>query len=416
MSASSVEPRRTVEVATYVEARAGLLNRNLRQALYDEGAVVMEDVLLTLHGPPHRARRAMEHRIFRRDFLRYYEQELFPVVLEETLRPFLEAGQADLVQFGYQVTMNLTADFAGVDRPEKSPEETASLLALVKKFSEGATLVHSTRDREGVRAEVRAALEVFDEQFLQPSIARRRKALAALDAGTITEAELPRDILCELLRGESELPLEPELLRREIAFYLQAGSHSTANATVHALHDLMVWCELYPEDLQRAKDDMLFLQRCVHESLRLRPASPVAWRRPVCPAEVDGAGPVDEDDRVVLNLHAANRDQSIYGPTADDYDPHRQVPEGREPWGLTFGVGIHTCLGRDLDGGTAQKGRCDPATHQYGIIALLVRALLDHGAVVDAANPPQEDETTERRNWGTYPVLFPGRYTKKRGE
>jgi cytochrome P450 len=372
----------------------------------------MEDVLLTLHGPPHRARQAMEHRIFRRDFLRYYEQELFPAVLAETLGPFLAVGQADLVQFGYQVTMNLTADFAGVDRPEKSPEETASLLALVKKFSEGATLVHSTRDREEVRAEVREALEVFDEQFLQPSIARRHKALAALDAGTITEAELPRDILCELLRGEAELPLEPELLRREIAFYLQAGSHSTANATVHALHDLLAWGEQHPDDLQRAKEDMLFLQRCVHESLRLRPASPVAWRKPVCPADVDGAGPVDEEDRVVLNLHEANRDQSIYGPTANDYDPHRDVPEGREPWGLTFGVGIHTCLGRDLDGGTAQKGKFDPVTHQYGIIALLVRALLDHGATVDPTNPPQEDETTERRNWGSYPV----RFTKKRGE
>lgn len=406
------EPKRVLEVATYVEARAGLLNRNLKQALYDEGAVVMEDVLLTLHGPPHRARRAMEHRIFRRDFLRYYEQKLFPAVLAETLGPFLAVGQADLVQFGYQVTMNLTADFAGVDRPEKSPEETASLLALVKKFSEGATLVHSTRDREEVRAEVREALEVFDEQFLQPSIARRHKALAALDAGTITEAELPRDILCELLRGEAELPLEPELLRREIAFYLQAGSHSTANATVHALHDLLAWGEQHPDDLQRAKEDMLFLQRCVHESLRLRPASPVAWRKPVCPADVDGAGPVDEEDRVVLNLHEANRDQSIYGPTANDYDPHRDVPEGREPWGLTFGVGIHTCLGRDLDGGTAQKGKFDPVTHQYGIIALLVRALLDHGATVDPTNPAQEDETTERRNWGSYPV----RFTKKRGE
>ena len=406
------EPKRVLEVATYVEARAGLLNRNLKQALYDEGALVMEDVLLTLHGPPHRARRAMEHRIFRRDFLRYYEQELFPAVLAETLGPFLAVGQADLVQFGYQVTMNLTADFAGVDRPEKSPEETASLLALVKKFSEGATLVHSTRDREEVRAEVREALEVFDEQFLQPSIARRHKALAALDAGTITEAELPRDILCELLRGEAELPLEPELLRREIAFYLQAGSHSTANATVHALHDLLAWGEQHPDDLQRAKEDMLFLQRCVHESLRLRPASPVAWRKPVCPADVDGAGPVDEEDRVVLNLHEANRDQSIYGPTANDYDPHRDVPEGREPWGLTFGVGIHTCLGRDLDGGTAQKGKFDPVTHQYGIIALLVRALLDHGATVDPTNPAQEDETTERRNWGSYPV----RFTKKRGE
>ena len=109
---------------------------------------------------------------------------------------------------------------------------------------------------------------------------------------------------------------------------------------------------------------------------------------------------------MVLDLYQANRDQTIYGESAGDYDPHRDIPEGREPYGLTFGVGVHTCLGRDLDGGMAQKGDIDAEAHQYGVITRLVVALLAAGARLDPANPPVEDRATERKNWGTYPVLF----------
>jgi len=397
---------KTVEIANYRDVRAALLNRNLRQALYDDGAVIMQGVLLDLHGKEHRDRRSIEHRVFRRDFMRYYEKELFPKVLEETLAPFLAAGSGDLVTFGYQVTMNLTADFAGIDRPAKSPEETATLLALVKKFSEGATLVHSTRDKDVVRAEVEEALVVFDTEFLQPSIARRQDALQQLGAGNIEEDDLPRDILTVLLRNQDQADLSPDLLRREIAFYLQAGSHSTANATVHALDDIFTWLAAHPEDSKAMSSDPLFVQRCVHESLRLRPASPVAWRQPICPVDFGAGDVVDKGDRVVLDLSAANRDVAIYGPSAGTYDPHRVVPEGREPYGLTFGVGVHTCLGRDLDGGMMQKGDTDADNHQYGIVALLVWALLQHGVQLDPDNPPHEDQATERGNWATYPVLL----------
>ena len=147
-----------VTISRYEEASATLRHADLAQSLYDEGAVIMADVLLVLHGDAHRARRTLEFRVFRRDFFRYYETEIFPRTLAETLRPYDDSGRADLTELGYRVTMNLTADFAGVDRPLRTPDETASLLRLVMIFSEGATLVHSTRDKEEVRAEVRVAL------------------------------------------------------------------------------------------------------------------------------------------------------------------------------------------------------------------------------------------------------------------
>ena len=397
---------RTVTVDTFAGAAAALRHPDLAQSLYDEGAVVMDKVLIVLHGEEHRRRRTLEFGVFRRNFFRWYETEVFPRTLEATIGPAMAAGRADVVDLGYRVTMNLTADFAGIDRPEGTPEETAALLALVVKFSEGATLVHSTRDREEVRREVRAALGVFEERFLKPSIARRQALLARFEAGAIAEEDLPRDVLTVLLRNEDRVPLPPDVLVREIAFYLQAGAHSTANSTVHALHRIFEWRAAHPADGDRMRADPLFLQRCVHESLRLHPASPVAWRRPASPFALDGAGEVTTDDQIVIDLSRANRDPSVFGPNADEYDPHRPIPPGQMPFGLTFGSGVHSCLGRDLDGGVVPREGADPATHQYGTVTLFVRRLLSGGARPDRDDPPTRAAYTERPNFGRYPVVF----------
>ncbi len=53
-----------ITVSTHDQARAAFRSRALRQALYDEGDVVMADVLVNLHGAEHRARRRLENRLF----------------------------------------------------------------------------------------------------------------------------------------------------------------------------------------------------------------------------------------------------------------------------------------------------------------------------------------------------------------
>ena len=397
---------KTITISGYEASLETLGDKQLGQSLYDEGAVIMADVLLVLHGAAHRARRLLELRVFRRDFSRYYEQEVFPATLAQTIAPHERQGHADLIQLGYAVTLNLTADFAGIDRPRRDAAETGDLLRLVAVFSEGATLVHSTRDKKAVRAEVRAALAEFDALFYQPALARRRGLLDQHAAGTLGEDALPRDVLTVLLQNEDRVELSPDLMMREIAFYLQAGSHSTANATTHAFHDVLGWRAAHPGDAARMDADPLFLQRCVHESLRLHPASPVAWRRPVCPVSLAGGEQADSSDRVVVDMAAANRDTSVFGADAAQFNPHRTLPEGIPPWGLTFGVGVHTCLGRDLDGGLLPRTDTDPATHQYGIVPLLVAELLKRNARPDPSRPPIPADHTLRPNWGSYPILL----------
>jgi cytochrome P450 len=395
-----------LEITDVEGASHAMRHPDLAQALYDAGAVIMDGALVALHGEEHRRRRLLEFRVFRRDFFRWYETEIFPRIMDEAMEPAVAVGGVDLIQLGYQVTMNLTADFSGIDRPRRSPEETEELLALVRTFSEGATMVHSTRPPEEVNREVRAALLVFEEAFLAPSIARREALIADVEAGRLDEAELPRDVLSELLRNVDRIDLPHEVLRREIAFYLQAGSHSTANATVHAFHEILGWIAAHPEDAERIRRDPIFLQRCVHESLRLHPASPVAWRKPVRPVGLHDGRAAQPGDRIVVNLAEANQQVDIFGADASAFNPHRAIPTGHLPFGLTFGIGVHSCLGRDLDGGLIARDGQDPLTHQYGTIALFVQRILAAGARPDPDDPPTPAAYTARPNWGRYPVRF----------
>lgn len=374
----------------------------LRQSLYDAGDQIMNSVLLTLHGEAHKTRRHLELRLFQRNYAHHYETTVFPATLSRFLSPLAESGQADLVDFGYRVTMNLTADFAGIDRPQGTDAETAALLSIVKTFSEGATVVHTDRNPETVMAEVRDAMQDF-KAFLEPSWRRRQNLIDRYVRGEITEDELPRDVLTVLLRNQDRVELTEDIIEREIAFYLQAGSHSTANQMVHAIHEILCWSD-QPGKLL---DNPLLLQRCVHESMRLHPASPVAWRTPTEDTSFTNGTQLTPDDLLILDLQAANRDPEVFGDQADRFNPLRKVRHRRaELYGLTFGTGVHMCTGRDLDGGVAAKPDTNPETHQYGIVGKLIEALLQRGMKKDPDRPPVRDAHTTRNNWGYYPVVL----------
>ena len=398
----------TITLDGYADVREAFRRHDLEQALYDAGGVVMADSLLVLHGADHRRRRRVENRLFRRGTFRYWEKAFLRDVVRDTLAPFAAAGRADLVELGYRTIMNLTAMVAGLDQPTGSVAETDALYRFAKKFSEGATLVHSTRDPDEVRAEVQAALEAFDALFLQPSIERRRRLLEQLDAGEITEDDLPRDVLTALLRNWDELGIDRDVLRRECAFYLQAGSHSTADAFTHAADDFFAWTRRDPRAAEKARREPGVLQRCVYETLRLHPASPVAQRRALAPIRLRGGVEIPDGAFVVLDLAAANRDPQVFDHP-DVYDPLREVPPEVPRWGHAFGGGMHACIGTELAGGVPAPD--DPTPDQaheqvLGTVTLMLEALLTAGARPDPNAAPQRDPHSARDHFASYPVVF----------
>lgn len=394
------------EITGYEAAADALRQRDLRQGLYDEGAVLMDKVLVNLHGKEHKDRRTVETKVFRKDFFSYYEREVFPETLEATIRGYLDSGKADVVEFGFRAMMNLTADFAGLDRPDASPETSDEMLRLLRLFGLGATLAHYKGDKDEARAQIRQGLDDFNEAFLKPSIARREAEIAKFEAGEISEDNLPRDVLTVLLLNRDKLDLPDDVLLREMAFFFVAGAQTSIHSLTHAMHEIFEWCKKHPADWERMVRDRLYLQRCVHESTRLHPSSPVATRTPTCPIHMKDPGDVEEGDMVVVNLYAANRDTSVFGPDAAEFNPTRELPKNVWAYGLSFGLGMHACLGRNLAAGVDPKPDTDPDTHHYGTVTLICHALLRYGARPDPDNPPKMDEKTARPNWGLYPIIF----------
>jgi len=197
------------------------------------------------------------------------------------------------------------------------------------------------------------------------------------------------------------------VLRREIAFFLLAGAHTSATAFVRTLHHVFSLAATQPADHARARTDLGFLQRCVHETVRLQPSSPIAMRWALADIDLADGVHIPEGSRVVIDLMAVNRDPSVFGPDADAFDPHRALPRGVAPWGLSFGLGMHACIGQDLAAGIDPMGGTPTDEHLYGLVPVAIRAVLDAGAAPDPDEPPTLDPGTTRGYWGRYPVVFP---------
>lgn len=403
MSAAEVE---VIELRTWSEVRDAFRSKHLRQAGYTEGAVVIGGALLDLHGEEHRQRRRLENRLFRRETFAHWEHHVLGATIQATLGPFVEAGRGDLAQIGYRSAMNLTATIAGIDHDPADGEGTEYLYGIVKKFSEGATIMHSTRDKAEVVTEVRDAMERFRSEVYEASLARRLGLINQVAAGDLEEDALPRDVLTTLLRNHDKLELPDDVLFREICFYLQAGAHSTSNAFTHTVDDILTWGQSNPGDLDRARTDVGFAQRCMHESLRLSPASPVAYRTPLVDVELGSGTHLPAGSRVILELTAANTDPDVFGPAGADFDPHREIPDGVPRWGMSFGGGMHACIGAELDGGLEIDPDRPSDQQLFGTVAVMANAFLSAGGQRDPANPPQLDPSSTRKHFSTYPVVF----------
>ena len=395
-----------ITVDSFEDARECYRHKDLRQALYDDGEVVMGDVIINLHGDEHRARRRLEYRLFRRDTFFAFEYELFPTVIEDTVKPYIAAGGTELVSFGHQLMMNLAALTAGVDRTLGTPEETFHLYDYLTKFIEGATLAHYTGDKQAKILEIEADLESFDTEFIDPGVARRRDLLEQFKAGRIGEDDLPKDVLMVLIRNEDQIPLSRESVRREIAFYLLAGAHTSATAFTRCMHNIFKWLDANPDGAERLRADRVFVQRATHETIRLQGSSPTSQRWALADIELNSGVKIAKGDRVTIDLLTANRSTDLYGSDAEEFNPDRELRDGIAPWGLSFGQGMHACIGQDLAAGLSYDPERTQKDHLFGLVAVAVQKMFDHGAQPDAENPPEMDDSTTRPYFGKYPVIF----------
>lgn len=402
-----------IRLTTYAEAREAYRNKELRQALYDEGRALMDGVIVNLHGEAHLARRRLENRLFRRDTFAWYEAEVIPAIVAEVLAPAIRNGGGDLLVLSRRTMLTLALEVAGVDRYEVAgtpagEDELDAIYALMDRLARASTVAHATGDKAGIIADGDRALAEFVTGFFEASCARRRALVDAFETGSLPEDGLPRDVLTTLLRNQDRLELPAATIEREIAYFPWVGSHSTSNQLVHAMHHLFDWIERSGDHRRMLTTDTALRQRFVHESMRLHPASPVSLRWAETDIELRSGRRIEQGSLVAIDLVAANRDPAVFGDDADLFDPYRELPDEVAPWGLSFGHGVHACLGQELAGGVADSP-ATPSTavgHLFGSVTVMAGALLAAGAERDAGDPPEVDRSTTREVFGRYPVVF----------
>ena len=389
-----------IALTTYDEARDAFRRRELRQSLYDDGVELMSGVIVNLHGDAHLNRRRLENRLFRRDTFAWFEAERIPPIIEGVIGPAVAAGGGDLLPMARRVMMTLSVDVAGVDLPEGSEAEFDDFYELMNLLARASTVAHATGDHDEIKADGRAALERFEHRFFAPSVQRRKALIATAE----DPSALPRDVLTTLLLNAGRLDLDDDVVLREVAYFPWVGSHSTSGQLVHAMHHIFEWIEAGRARRASLLAEPDLLQRFVHESMRLHPASPVAMRRSLESFELRSGRSIPVDEPVVIGVEAANRDPDVFGVDAAEFNPLRELPEGVSPWGLSFGHGVHACLGQELAGGLEPEDAHQH--HLLGAVTLMAARLLALGAEPDPGHPAVLDSATTRVAWGSYPVVF----------
>jgi cytochrome P450 len=398
----------TVELSSYDEIREALFNPDLTRTFdtrsYAEGNI-RDGIVSTAHGSVHRARRRVENTQFRPDELRLYEQTLFPAVMDDLLDVLLVGEAIDLYRIGEMLASVLASRRAGLDIRERDLDELAIMVEFVDTFSQGAAILDA-KEPEAVRTRVYAAYERFEREYVRPAGERRQALLDAHARGEIEADDLPHDILTALLRHRADPALDlgdERRIVREVATYLQGGTHTNGQTLVNAA-DLLFAAQVdQPGILDRVADDLLFAQRCIHETLRLRPTTPKIRRRTVAGTTIAGRS-IPANSLVVLDVVRGNQEPTLFGAAPDRFDPDRAVGPDVPRWGLSFGAGSHICPGRSVGSGfPAPETPSAPDDHIYGLVPLMLRAVVRRGIEPLPDRPPERDTRTERfTRWAHY--------------
>ncbi|MCU1432679.1 MAG: cytochrome [Actinotalea sp.] len=363
-----------------------------------------ERIVSVVHGTEHRDRRRLENRLFRRDMLVEYEREQFPGIIGEVLDQYPVDSPVDLLEVGGVLSVPLACRRAGIDHAMDLPT-LRRLFELVLIFSQGTAILDVVGDEDLIRNQVFAALDAFRAEFFDGSRARREALIAAGDA------DPNGDALTLLLAhlNEVQYDLDDGLLLREVATFVQGGTHTSAQTLVNAV-DLMLAVD-DGQLLERVGGDRALAQRVIHETLRLRPTTPEVKRLAEFDTSIAGID-IPQGTVVVLDIRTGNRDAARFGDTCESFDPERTTSDDEPLWGLSFGGGQHVCIGRTSAGGfpvTGEAGSPLGESHSYGLVAQMLQSIAARGVHLDAddAEGPQLDLRTDRgTRWRRYPVRF----------
>jgi cytochrome P450 len=305
---SDVE-RVLVDRETYISGRGGILELIKANIEMPPGVLIFEDP------PVHTVHRGLLSRVFTPKKMNALEPQIREFCAR-SLDPLIGAGGFDFVaDLGAQMPMRVIGMLLGI------PEE----------------------DQEAVRDRVDADLRTAPGEPMRYS----EKGLASGEAFADYidwRADHPSDdLMTELLNAEfeDETGVMRRLTREETLTYI----HVVAGAGNETTTRLIGWTGKvlaeHPDQRRQLLEDPSLIPNAIDELLRFEPPAPHVARYTACDVEHYGQS-VPEGSVMMLLVGAANRDDRRY-PHGDRFDIRREIGQH-----LTFGYGIHYCLGAAL--------------------------------------------------------------------
>jgi cytochrome P450 len=362
------------------------------------------DSIIELDGAEHTPRRNLEGRLFARAALRHDEAEVLDASIQRCLADLAihrdpdGVVRANLIELARTMLLQIAAAIVGLDDVD-TPRRTGLLARQFAALDAGVVVKWSTRDHADVIREGLAAKRDFVSAFVEPSLERRRALVAEYQTGSRARGELPNDLLTLMLLHLSP-DWDPDLVVRESILYLAASIGTSSSATMFAVDELDDWLRAHPEDRARLQDSAL-LRRVANEVLRLRATFPAIMRRAVVDTVLRSGRRFAAGDRIAIINDAVNRDTSVFGADAATFNPYRNVPPGVAHYGLAFGIGQKSCIGKGLV--TTVQESADVELDRS--LVKLLKALYRAGIVVDRETRAERAPTAEAR-YTVFPVRF----------
>jgi cytochrome P450 len=262
--------------------------------------------------PEHQGHRALVAKAFRSRVLEQWSDAVIGRCVAELIDDFVSDGRADLVpQLTFPFPMRVIARVLGLPEADwpRFLRLSTQLIAVMRNY-EGA--VAASRELRGYFGEI---------------IADRRRRVGRHD-----------DLVSQLVAAEVDgRRLSDDEIYPFLLLLLPAGAETTYRSSGNLLFGLLS----DPGQLDMVRADRGLVPQAIEEALRWE--SPLLTVARLATADVElGGVHVPAGSFVAVSLGAANRDPGRYD-SPELFDVMREDGSG-----LSFGTGIHKCLGMHL--------------------------------------------------------------------
>jgi cytochrome P450 len=306
---------RDVTVLGFHEANQVLLDHKAFSSRIYAGIMgsVMGRTILELDEPAHRMKRLLVAPAFQSKVLRRWDTELITPIVDNLIDLLPQSGRADLVRsFTFQFPVRVIARILGLP-PEDYPRFqrwSIELIGVVFDYARGMAASRALSEYFG---------EILEERRRHPG------------------DDLITDLAGAEVDGER---LSDQEIFSFLRLLLPAGVETTYRATGNFLYELLS----HPEQLELLRSTLELVPRGFEEALRVEPPIMLVVREAVASTRIGGqlGVQVEPGAHVAICVGSANHDERRWD-RPEEFDVMREPKRH-----LTFGHGVHACLGMHL--------------------------------------------------------------------